>query len=65
LVVLNGTEYIREPEAAHIIGVKPGTLRNWRSDQRPDRPDFIKIGAGVFYAKREVEDFARTFAVEQ
>jgi len=41
--------YLNEFEAAAVIGVRPSTLRCWRSSESPRGPRFIKCGRLVKY----------------
>lgn len=61
----NDTGYLRTADAARLIGITPGTLRNWRSDGRRDQPAFIRIGAMVLYRREEVERFAARYEPRQ
>jgi predicted DNA-binding transcriptional regulator AlpA len=50
--VAQSQQYVGEPEAAGIIGVKRDTLRCWRSQSRQGRwrgPKFIKVGRLIRY----------------
>ena len=48
--------WITSNEAAAILGLKPGTLRVWRS-LCPSRLPFYRIGHHVRYDIREVEAY--------
>ena len=50
------------PNAAKILGLKPGTLEVWRSIGRG--PRFKKIGRKVFYDVIDLETFANAHTVE-
>lgn len=41
-------------QAAELLGVSPGTLKNWRSQQKG--PAFYRLGQ-IFYAKSDLETF--------
>ena len=51
----DNTTRMQEMEAAGYIGVKPATLRTWRS--RGKGPRFVKIGRGVWYMRRDLDAF--------
>ena len=53
---------VNTPNAAKILGLKPGTLEVWRSIGRG--PRFKKIGRKVFYDVIDLEKFANAFTVE-
>ncbi|MGP5362969.1 helix-turn-helix transcriptional regulator [Brachybacterium tyrofermentans] len=40
---------LTETEAAHMLGLKPETLRHWRSTGAPHQPTPIRIGRSVRY----------------
>lgn len=44
---------LTEAECAPILGVKPATLRQWRSQKRG--PRFKKSGRKVFYSRQDVD----------
>jgi hypothetical protein len=46
---------VTEKTAAEILGRAPGTLRNWRSGDRPLR--FNTAGGRVTYALRDLAEF--------
>ena len=45
-------QFVRDTEAARILGLSPQTLRNWRC--RHQGPEYVKIG----YAIADLLDFA-------
>ncbi len=47
-------ETLDAAEAAHALGVKPGTLAVWRSTGRYSLP-FVKIGSKVQYKRKDLE----------
>ena len=49
-------------EAAHYLGIKPGTMEVWRCHGRG--PRFCKIGARVVYNVSDLEEFAQSCIVE-
>jgi hypothetical protein len=54
LDVIDGEKYLRSWEAAQILGVHEGTLRNQRAS-RTSRLPFVKVDGTVYYRAREVE----------
>jgi excisionase family DNA binding protein len=50
-------------ETASLIGVKPTTLKVWRSTKRYPLP-FVKVGRSVRYRSSDVEKFLRERTVE-
>jgi transposase-like protein len=54
---IDGTTYLTTTAAARRIGVVPGTLRNWRTDEREDRLPSVKLGASVLYRESDVSDY--------
>jgi predicted DNA-binding transcriptional regulator AlpA len=44
-----------ERDAAEYLQMKPGTLRNWRSEGRG--PKFIRLGAAVRYRPVELDEW--------
>ena len=50
------------PNAAKILGLRPGTLEVWRSIGKG--PRYKKIGRRVFYAVGDLETFANAHTVE-
>jgi transposase-like protein len=58
---INGAEHLNTPETARIIGIRPGTLRNWRAERRQGQPTYIRVGPAVLYKRAEVERFAREY----
>lgn len=44
-----------EKEAAAMLGVKPCTLRTWRSRPPESAPKFTKVGRLVRYSERELQ----------
>lgn len=38
-----------ETEAAHLLGVKPETLRHWRCTGAKHQPPYVKLGRSVRY----------------
>lgn len=51
-------DWITLPEAAEIIGVRPGLLRTWRNRGGP-QPTGHKFGRDVMYLRPEVEAWAK------
>jgi hypothetical protein len=54
--------WLREPEAAAVLGFAPGTLRQWRHHGRG--PAFHKVGRSVLYDLAELHDFVAAGRVE-
>ena len=52
---------LSEADAARVLNISPGTLRNWRSQGRG--PEFVKMGAAVRYTEPGLTSFteSRTF----
>lgn len=44
-------------DAAHLLGLKSKTLRNWRVSGKG--PRYSKRGGRVFYAMKDLEEFDR------
>lgn len=50
-------EVLLSPEEAAIyLGIKKGTLDNWRSNRRVEIP-YIKLGTNVRYEKADLDAF--------
>ena len=43
-------------QAAEILGIKPGTLDNWRSTKRVQIP-FVRVGRAVRYRLSDLQAF--------
>jgi predicted DNA-binding transcriptional regulator AlpA len=48
---------LTEAEAAEALGLKPSTLRNWRSQNRG--PIGIKVGSNVRYPETSITEWLR------
>ena len=46
-------------EAATYLGVKPGTLANWRVEGKPSLP-FVKVGRLVKYKRSDLDRHIRS-----
>lgn len=57
-------QYIDERQAAAILGLKRGTLSNWRSERRG--PAYVRLGGGrvIRYKISEIEAFAEKYRVD-
>jgi hypothetical protein len=55
-------DLIRTKDAARILGLAPGSLNNMR--QRGSGPPFVRIGASVRYARRDLAAFIDQHRVE-
>lgn len=54
----NAPEFLlTETEAANRLGLKPGTLRTWRSTGKPGQPEFVRIGRAVRYRASDLDGF--------
>lgn len=40
---------LTETEAAEMLGLKPSTLRRWRSVGEPSQPDYVRINRSIRY----------------
>jgi hypothetical protein len=40
---------LSETETAELLGLRPATIRAWRSTGRPGQPPFVRIGSRVKY----------------
>lgn len=54
--------WLREPEAAEVLGFARGTLRQWRHHGRG--PVFHKVGRSVIYELSELHRFVSAGRVE-
>lgn len=54
--------YLKDTEAAEIMGLATQTLRNWRVCRRG--PTFCKIGRAVRYTPEAIEQFMQENKVE-
>jgi predicted DNA-binding transcriptional regulator AlpA len=56
--------YITENEAAGILGLKRGTLSNWRSQRKG--PAYVRLGGGrvIRYEISELTAFAEAYRVD-
>ena len=52
-----GTKYLRTKAAAALLGLRPGTLAQWRVSGRQDLK-WVKLGRAVAYSIAELERFA-------
>lgn len=59
---LSAPVWLREPEAADVLGFAPGTLRQWRHHGRG--PAFHKVGRSVIYERSELHAFVSAGRVE-
>jgi predicted DNA-binding transcriptional regulator AlpA len=55
-MVQNVMRLLRELEAAKLLSVAPGTMRNWRLKRRG--PPYYKVGRLIRYSEAEVLWFA-------
>ena len=44
------------PQAAHILGIKPNTLENWRCTKRVLVP-YVKVGRWIRYRQADLQKF--------
>jgi excisionase family DNA binding protein len=44
------------PQAAHILGIKPNTLENWRCTKRVLVPH-VKVGRSIRYRQADLQKF--------
>lgn len=49
------TKYVMATKAAELIGLKPKTLANWRSQNKG--PKFVKRNGTIFYSLLELNRF--------
>ncbi len=56
------SENMKDNEAAMYLGVKAGTLRNWRVNGTG--PVFSKIGRSIVYSKADLDNFLNTHKVK-
>lgn len=54
--IIKKTDLLTTDEAAEMVGVKPGTLVNWRCTKKENIP-YIKIGSKVFYKEKDILDW--------
>jgi hypothetical protein len=54
--------YVKDTQAAEIIGAKPQTLRNWRSQSKG--PPYTKVGRSVRYAINDLLAYMEQRRVE-
>jgi len=57
LVIVTCDKYLSEKATAKRLGVKVGTLANWR--WRGYGPAFFKVGRRVEYLQHDVDDWKR------
>lgn len=43
-----------ETGAANVLGLKPGTLRHWRTTGRVGQPTFVKLNRAVRYRSSDI-----------
>lgn len=55
---LDGKKLLRVPEAAEVLRVAPGTLRNWRV--QGFGPRFVKMGSRVMYSQASIDAFIQS-----
>ena len=51
-VECGGIRLLTTPAAAMILGIRPGTLYNWRADNKG--PKYFKAGGKVLYDKKDL-----------
>jgi predicted site-specific integrase-resolvase len=53
------TKYLTSKEAADLLGIQEKTLKQWRSDNRPqNRINYIKISNKIIrYKLEDIQDF--------
>jgi hypothetical protein len=54
---LGETRYVRDVEAAELLGVSVWTLRGWRSKREPCSPPVTRMGSMVMYSMKGLEQF--------
>lgn len=59
---MTSKRYLKDTEAAEIMGLAVQTLRNWRVCRRG--PGFSKIGRSVRYTQEAIEQFMQENKVE-
>lgn len=59
---MTSKRYLKDTEAAEIMGLAVQTLRNWRVSRRG--PGFSKIGRSVRYTPEAIEQFMQENKVE-
>ncbi|MBK0332511.1 helix-turn-helix domain-containing protein [Brachybacterium sp. MASK1Z-5] len=52
-----GDRLLTEQEAASMLGLKPATLRTWRSTGRAGQPRWCKIGRACRYRLSDVQAY--------
>ncbi len=57
--------YVRDIEAAALLGVSAHTLRAWRSRGKPTGPPVTRIGRMVMYPVKELERYMEERTVER
>ena len=60
----SSTRYLTEHEAADLLGLKRGTLSNWRSQRRG--PAYVRLGGGrvIRYRIDDLQRFADQYRVD-
>ncbi len=58
---VNGVIHYTTNEVAEKLGVRPGTVRLWRTNADPTKPQAIKIGNSVLYRADDVDEFAMAY----
>ena len=58
----NNESYMRTPQAAEYLGVKPATLAKWRHLGRG--PKYTKAGSIALYSKLTIDEWAAANTVQ-
>ena len=61
--MMGSPKWLKYIDAAELMGIKPQTIRSWRSSGREDQPRFYKSGSLVRYKLADVEAWIETTAV--
>jgi len=59
------SRYVRDKEAAAILGVSAWTLRSWRSKKPTSGPPFTRMDRMVMYSVKELERYMEQRTVER
>lgn len=47
---------LTEKEAAEVLGVRPGTMRHWRTTGRVGQPKFVRMGRQIRFRSSDLAE---------
>jgi predicted DNA-binding transcriptional regulator AlpA len=55
---------VKTSTAAQILGIKPGTLYNWRSASSKNSPKYVKIGSNIYYDVKDLLTYIESHKID-